>query len=93
VTSSSLLAGIRGLSITCSISFLFLEILSTRTRGNHDEHVHRGADHEFARSILLPEEDGRILSPIPWQGDYRWFRSPNVICLEKARRLKALGRI
>lgn len=50
-------------------------------------------EHEFARSILLPEEDRRILSPIPWQGDYRWFRSPNVICLEKARRLKALGRI
>jgi hypothetical protein len=50
-------------------------------------------EHEFARSILLPEEDRRILSPIPWQGGYRWFRSPNVICLEKARRLKALGRI
>jgi hypothetical protein len=50
-------------------------------------------EHEFARSILLPEEDRRILSPIPWQGSYRWFRSPNVICLEKARRLKALGRI
>ena len=50
-------------------------------------------EHEFARSILLPEEDRRILSPIPWQGSYRWFRSPNVICVEKARRLKALGRI
>jgi hypothetical protein len=50
-------------------------------------------EHEFARSILLPEEDRRIVSPIPWQGGYRWFRSPNVICLEKARRLKALGRI
>jgi hypothetical protein len=50
-------------------------------------------EHEFARSILLPEEDRRIFSPIPWQGGYRWFRSPNVICLEKARRLRALGRI
>jgi len=50
-------------------------------------------EHEFARSILLPEEDRQILSPIPWQGGYRWFRSPNVICLEKARRLRALGRI
>jgi hypothetical protein len=50
-------------------------------------------EHEFARSILLPEEDRRILSSIPWQGGYRWFRSPNVICLEKARRLRALGRI
>jgi hypothetical protein len=38
-------------------------------------------EHEFARSILLPEEDRPMLSPIPWQGGYRWFRSPNVICL------------
>jgi hypothetical protein len=30
-------------------------------------------EHEFARSILLPEEDRPMLSPIPWQGGYRWF--------------------
>jgi len=37
-------------------------------------------EHRFARE---PEEDRRLLSPMPWQGGYRWFRSPNVICLEK----------
>ena len=50
-------------------------------------------EHGFARSILMPEEDRLAITRLPWQGGYRWFRSPNVICLEKARRLKALGRI
>jgi hypothetical protein len=50
-------------------------------------------EHEYARQILLPEEDRLALTRLPWQGGYRWFRSANVVCLEKARRLKALGRI
>ena len=50
-------------------------------------------EHEYAREILLPEEDRLMLTRLPWQGGYRWFRSANVICLEKARRLKAWGRI
>jgi hypothetical protein len=32
-------------------------------------------EHEFARQILLPEEDR--LTRLPWQGGYRWFRSAN----------------
>jgi hypothetical protein len=45
--------------------------------------------HAFAREIILPEEDRRQLFPtIPWTGGYRWFRSPNVVCLEKYRRLR-----
>jgi hypothetical protein len=35
------------------------------------------SEHEFARRLLLPEED-RIALGIPWSGGYRWFRSPNV---------------
>jgi hypothetical protein len=51
-------------------------------------------EHSFARTIVMAEEDRRPLMPnTPWQGGYRWFRSPNVICLEKARRLRAMGRI
>jgi len=49
-------------------------------------------EHAFARQIMLPEEDRKLLSPIPWQGGYRWFRSPNVVCLEKYRRQKAINR-
>jgi hypothetical protein len=44
------------------------------------------SEHQFARQLLLPEED-RIALGIPWTGGYRWFRSSNVICLEKYRRL------
>jgi hypothetical protein len=48
--------------------------------------------HAFAREIILPEEDRRLLFPtIPWTGGYRWFRSPNIVCLEKYRRLRRQG--
>jgi hypothetical protein len=40
-----------------------------------------------------PEEDRVLFTRTKWNGEYRWFRSPNVICLEKYRRLKTLGRI
>ena len=49
--------------------------------------------HAFARTIIPPEEDRARLPLPPWNGGYRWFRSANVICLEKARRLRVEGRI
>ena len=51
------------------------------------------AEHAFARRVLPPEEDRAKLAAARWEGGYRWFRAPNVICLEKARKLKAEGRI
>jgi hypothetical protein len=51
------------------------------------------AEHAFARRVLPPEEDRAKLAAAKWEGGYRWFRAPNVICLEKARKLKAEGRI
>jgi hypothetical protein len=39
-------------------------------------------DENFLRSLVLPEEDRRQYG-IPWAGGYRWFRSPNVIPLER----------
>jgi hypothetical protein len=47
------------------------------------------AEHEFARQVLPSVEDRiRYMPQAKWEGGYRWFRSPNVICLEKYRRLK-----
>jgi hypothetical protein len=47
------------------------------------------AKHEFARKISLPVEDRAKFMPLAkWESGYRWFRSPNVICLEKVRWLK-----
>jgi hypothetical protein len=45
----------------------------------------------FWRKLILPEEDRRLYTSTPWTGGYRWFRSPNVVCLEKYRRLKRRG--
>jgi hypothetical protein len=45
-------------------------------------------DHKFMRSAALPFEEclpSYKCGPVKWSGGYRWFRSPNVICLEKAR--------
>jgi hypothetical protein len=53
-------------------------------------------EHAFARQVSLPVEDRLKYMPgqETWQdGGYRWFRSPNIVCLEKYRRLKAADRI
>jgi hypothetical protein len=42
----------------------------------------------FWRKLVLPQED-RLQLGIPWRGGYRWFRSPNVVCIEQWRRKKA----
>ena len=52
------------------------------------------AGFEFARHVTLSVEDRRDFVPeTAWQGGYRWFKAPNVICLEKIRALKKAGKI
>jgi hypothetical protein len=43
-------------------------------------------DEAFLRSIVFPEEDRRQFTTAAWHGGFRWFRSPNVIPIEKWRR-------
>src|SRR6516164_7501161 len=39
-------------------------------------------DEAFLRQLVIPEEDRRRRFPTSvWTGGYRWFRSPNVLCL------------
>ena len=46
------------------------------------------ADYAFARQITMPVEDRvKFMPAAKWGGGYRWFRSPNVVCLEKYRRM------
>ena len=40
----------------------------------------------FLREWTIPEEDRAKFTTQPWAGEYRWFRSPNVVCLERYRR-------
>jgi hypothetical protein len=48
-------------------------------------------EHAFARQVLMPEEDRAKYGLDKWQGGYRWFRSRNVVCLEKYSRLRPDG--
>jgi hypothetical protein len=48
-------------------------------------------EHEFLRQLVIPEEDRHRFTSQPWNGEYRHFRSDNVICIEKLRRLKTEG--
>jgi hypothetical protein len=42
-------------------------------------------DEAFMRNLVIPEEDRFKYISKPWAGEYRWFRSPNVVCLEHYR--------
>jgi hypothetical protein len=44
-------------------------------------------DHEFLRLRTFPEEDRNRYTSATWAGEYRWFRSPNIVCLVKVRAL------
>jgi hypothetical protein len=43
-------------------------------------------EHSTMRKLVLPQDDSRRRTG--WHGGYRWFRSENVICLEKVRAIK-----
>jgi hypothetical protein len=41
------------------------------------------ADEVFLRSVTFPEEDRYLYTAAPWKGEFRWFRSPNVVPFER----------
>ena len=43
----------------------------------------------FLRQWTICEEDRSKFTSDPWRGEFRWFRSPNIVCLERYRRRKA----
>ena len=43
-------------------------------------------DDSFLREWTIPEEDRAKYTSQPWNGEYRRFRSPNIVCLEQCRR-------
>ena len=42
-------------------------------------------DEVFMRTVIFPEEDRRLFTTAVWDGGFRWFRSPNVVCLQHYR--------
>ena len=49
--------------------------------------------HAFAQQLTIPEEDRAKYTSAKWTGGYRWFRSPNIVCLEKYRLLTRRQRL
>lgn len=45
-------------------------------------------DEAFLRHVIFPEEDRHLYTTTPWTGGFRWFRSPNVIPIERWRAAK-----
>ena len=39
-------------------------------------------DEAFFRQVVFPEEDRHLFTTTPWHGEFRWFRSANVIPIE-----------
>jgi hypothetical protein len=50
-------------------------------------------DEEFLRWLVFPHEERRHLTSAPWRGEYRWFRSANVVALERYRNKADWARI
>jgi hypothetical protein len=51
--------------------------------------THNADVQQSLREWTFQEEDRALFTTAPWrQGEYRWFRSPNVVCLEQWRRKK-----
>jgi hypothetical protein len=43
-------------------------------------------DETFYRDVMLPQEDIPPGTPTQMAGAFRWFRSPNVVCIEHYQR-------
>jgi hypothetical protein len=51
------------------------------------------AERAWLRELVIPEEDRARFTSMPWRGEYRWFRTANVVCLEKARAVLATSHV
>ena len=45
-------------------------------------------EQSWLRQFVIPEEDRHLFTTMPWRGEYRWFRSPNIIPFEWYRPFK-----
>lgn len=43
-------------------------------------------DEVFLRTVIFPEEERHLFTTAPWSGGFRWFRSANVVPLERYRK-------
>jgi hypothetical protein len=50
------------------------------------------ADETWRQEFAFPEEDRHLFTAAPWDGGFRWFRSPNVVRLEDYQRRRLPSR-
>jgi hypothetical protein len=50
-------------------------------------------DEVLRRTISFPEEDRHLFTTMPWGGGYRWFKTENVVCLDRYRSRIDMARI
>jgi hypothetical protein len=45
-------------------------------------------EESFLRQVVFAEEDRHLFTTAPWHGEYRWFRSLNVVPIEHWQRVE-----
>jgi hypothetical protein len=60
-------------------------VMMIRDNTSSEDRIDLGIDLD---QLVLAEEDRARFTITKSSGEFRWFRSPNVICLEKARRFR-----
>ena len=50
-------------------------------------------DEEFLRKLTFCEEERLTLTATKWADEFRWFRSPNIVPLERYREPEQISRI
>jgi hypothetical protein len=70
---------------TCYVSKISREVVTMK--GDRLEEEDEDEDDEtFMRRITFAEEDRHRFTSTPWRGGFRWFRSENVVPMERWRR-------
>ena len=54
-------------------------------------HKREDGNEDFLRSVTFPEEDRHLFTTTPWRGGFRWFRSANILPLERWRSQRRSG--
>jgi hypothetical protein len=47
----------------------------------------------FLGELVFPEEEQRLFTTAVWSGGFRWFRSPNVVPIERYRDRRGDGQL
>jgi hypothetical protein len=81
-------------SFSSILSCYFSNILGVLMTDSILDRIERlETEQAWLRQFVIPEEDRARFTTMPWRGEYRWFRAVNVVCLEKARAVRATSHV